>query len=358
MGQSGSLLPSPKDMPASERAAVLPGGPSLASFAARLRGSGKVVVLAGAGISVSAGIPDFRSPGSGLYHNLARYHLSRAEDIFTLGFFGSEPRPFFHLARELYPGNFAPTLTHYFLRLLQDKGKLLRIYTQNIDTLERVAGLTEEKLVEAHGSFASATCRSCGKHYSQAWMETALFGAGGVAGAAAAKKAAAAAAAASAAAGGAASIALEEVVVPHCAEDGCDGVVKPDIVFFGEDLPARFGALVKGDCREADALIVMGTSLTVAPVCTTPSMVPATCPRLLINRDAVNVESAEADTGAPVPKTKSPATGEEEGDDDDDGDGAGLNEVFRRLATGDRSSNTAFRFFLARQLPRDRKSVV
>jgi len=55
----------------------------------------------------------------------------------------------------LYPGNFDPTPSHHFIKLLQDKGRLLRHYTQNIDTLERVAGLNADKLVEAHGSFAT-----------------------------------------------------------------------------------------------------------------------------------------------------------------------------------------------------------
>jgi NAD-dependent deacetylase sirtuin 2 len=65
------------------------------------------------------------------------------------------------LAKELYPGNFKPTAVHYFVKLLEKKGVLLRNFTQNIDTLERVAGVSGDKLVEAHGSFAEAHCIDC-----------------------------------------------------------------------------------------------------------------------------------------------------------------------------------------------------
>jgi len=107
------------------------------------------------------------------------------------------PKPFFHLAKELYPGNFAPTPTHYFIRLLEEKGVLLRCYTQNIDTLEYVAGINPQKLVEAHGSFAKAHCLYCDAEYDGADIrETVLSG-----------------------------------KVPECTQ--CKkGVIKPDIVFF------------------------------------------------------------------------------------------------------------------------------
>ncbi|XP_063566902.1 NAD-dependent protein deacetylase sirtuin-3, mitochondrial isoform X11 [Gorilla gorilla gorilla] len=103
----------------------------------RARACQRVVVMVGAGISTPSGIPDFRSPGSGLYSNLQQYDLPYPEAIFELPFFFHNPKPFFTLAKELYPGNYKPNVTHYFLRLLHDKGLLLRLYTQNIDGLER-----------------------------------------------------------------------------------------------------------------------------------------------------------------------------------------------------------------------------
>lgn len=86
-----------------------------------------------------------------------------------------DPEPFFTLAKELYPGNFKPTPTHYFYKLLVQKGLLQRIYTQNIDTLERVAGIPGEFLVEAHGSFGSATCLKCRSKYEQEWVKEIVF---------------------------------------------------------------------------------------------------------------------------------------------------------------------------------------
>uniref|UniRef100_A0A8D2M3F8 NAD-dependent protein deacetylase n=1 Tax=Zonotrichia albicollis TaxID=44394 RepID=A0A8D2M3F8_ZONAL len=205
-----------------------------------------IVCMVGAGISTSAGIPDFRSPGTGLYSNLQSYNLPYPEAIFEIGFFKKHPEPFFALARELYPGQFKPTVCHYFMRLLQDKGLLLRCYTQNIDTLERVAGLDPELLVEAHGTFFTSHClrASCRQSYSLAWMRERIFSS----------------------------------LVPKC--EKCQGLVKPDIVFFGENLPSRFFALL-----ESTLLIIMGTSLQVQPFASLISRVPTNTPRLLINKE-------------------------------------------------------------------------
>ena len=83
-----------------------------------------------------------RTPGTGLYDNLQQYRIPDPTAIFDITFFACNPRPFFALARELYPGRYAPNLVHYFVRLLQEKGILLRNYTQNIDGLERSKFLT------------------------------------------------------------------------------------------------------------------------------------------------------------------------------------------------------------------------
>ncbi|XP_053418098.1 NAD-dependent protein deacetylase sirtuin-3, mitochondrial isoform X3 [Nycticebus coucang] len=167
-----------------------------------------------------------RSPGSGLYSNLQQYNIPYPEAIFELTFFFHNPKPFFTLAKELYPGNFRPNVTHYFLRLLHDKGLLLRLYTQNIDGLERVSGIPASKLVEAHGTFASATCTVCQSPFpgDNFWADV-----------------------------------LADRV-PRC--PACTGVVKPDIVFFGEPLPQRF-LLHVVDFPMADLLLILGTSLEV-----------------------------------------------------------------------------------------------
>lgn len=88
-----------------------------------------------------------------------------------MDFFRQNPEPFFVLAKELLPEGYKPTPSHYFLKLLHDKGLLLRHYTQNIDTLERMAGLPEEKIVEAHGTFFTGHCLECHDEYNLDWMK-------------------------------------------------------------------------------------------------------------------------------------------------------------------------------------------
>ncbi|KAF9429933.1 NAD-dependent protein deacetylase sirtuin-2 [Podila epigama] len=119
------------------------------------------LIVHGKGISTAAGIKDFRSPGTGLYDDLEKYNLPFPEAVFDIAFFKDTPSPFYRLAKELFPGKYRPTLTHYLLPLLAKKGLLLRSYTQNIDSLERMAGLPEHLLVEAHGSFRTSRCTQC-----------------------------------------------------------------------------------------------------------------------------------------------------------------------------------------------------
>ncbi|KAM9319064.1 NAD-dependent protein deacetylase sirtuin-3, mitochondrial isoform 2-T2 [Pholidichthys leucotaenia] len=192
----------------------------------------------------------FRSPGSGLYDNLQQYNLPYAEAIFEIGFFHKNPNPFFALAKELYPGNYRPNLAHYFVRLLHEKGQLLRMYTQNIDGLERLAGIPPQMLVEAHGTFATATCTVCLKKYEGEKLRPDVMSG----------------------------------MVPKCST--CKGVVKPDIVFFGEELPRHFFKYLT-DFPMADLLIIMGTSLEVEPFASLAGAVRNSVPRLLINRDLV-----------------------------------------------------------------------
>lgn len=211
----------------------------------------KIVTMVGAGISTSAGIPDFRSPSSGLYHNLQKYNLPYPEAIFEIEYFRENPQAFFKLAKELYPGNFKPTPSHYFVKMLAEKGLLLRHYTQNIDTLERVAEINEDLLVEAHGTFYTNHCIDCSKEYSMEWVKQEIF----------------------------------KDSVPTCVE--CNGIVKPDIVFFGENLPEKFYVLPHQDFKQCDLLIIMGTSLTVQPFASLIDFVSDHCVRLLINREKV-----------------------------------------------------------------------
>ena len=142
-----------------DRAVAASASRDLAGVAAAVASARNVVVLLGAGASVSAGIPDFRTPGVGLYDNLEKYgKLPFPEAVFDLTFFAQNPAPFYALCKELWPGNYAPTPTHHFVALLAAKGKLRRCYTQNIDSLESAAGVPTELVVAAHGNMDSATC--------------------------------------------------------------------------------------------------------------------------------------------------------------------------------------------------------
>ncbi|KAJ6508341.1 Sir2 family histone deacetylase Hst2 [Mycena sanguinolenta] len=209
-----------------------------------------IVLMLGAGVSTSAGIPDFRSPETGLYANLARLKLPYPEAVFEINFFRQNPEPFYTLAHELYPGKFRPTVTHSFIRLLAAHQLLHTCFTQNIDTLERIAGVPDEKIIEAHGSFATQRCIDCKRVYDDAKMKEKIL----------AKE------------------------TPRC--EKCSGLVKPDIVFFGESLPDEFIRAIP-HIAKADLLIIMGTSMTVQPFASLAERVMSVCPRVLINLDVV-----------------------------------------------------------------------
>lgn len=145
-----------------------------------------------------------------------------------------------------------PTKAHYFIKLLNDNGLLLRCYTQNIDTLESEAGIPHEKTVFSHGSFTAAHCVKCKEEQDVSIVKEAIF-------------------------------ADDIPMCPHCG----DGIIKPDIVFFGESLPERFFKLSEEDFPKCDLLIVMGTSLTVHPFAGLVSKVRPEVPRVLINMEKV-----------------------------------------------------------------------
>ncbi|KAL3663059.1 hypothetical protein V7S43_012000 [Phytophthora oleae] len=230
---------------------------TIQDVASLLRSSKKIVVLAGAGISVSCGIPDFRSE-NGIYSRLGEYNLPNPQCMFDIEFFRSNPRPFFAFAKELFPKSsgftFVPSRSHYFLKLLEEKGKLLRIYSQNIDMLEHAAGISHEHAVLCHGSFATATCLSCKRMFPNDAIRDDVL----------------------------------NQQVPMCQScNSPDGIVKPDIVFFGESLPRRFHDSIKSDEGEADLVLVMGSSLKVNPVRSIVSRFKKDTPMILINREPV-----------------------------------------------------------------------
>ncbi|KAF9081669.1 NAD-dependent histone deacetylase sir2 [Mortierella sp. AD031] len=245
-----------------------------------LRTSNRIMVLTGAGVSVSCGIPDFRSP-DGIYSRLSEFRLREPQQMFDLSFFKRRPEIFYSFAREIFPSNFTPSPSHNFIKLLEDKGKLLRNYTQNIDTLEQKAGI--QSVLQCHGSFATASCLRCRLQVPGDAIKDSIFK-------------------------------QEVVYCPKCGpptprqiapkfreeyyssdeESDSDSddyddtppppLMKPDIVFFREQLDSTFDDCLHADRREVDLLIVIGSSLKVAPVSSIIDALPSHVPQILINR--------------------------------------------------------------------------
>ncbi|XP_056630819.1 NAD-dependent protein deacetylase sirtuin-1 isoform X1 [Diorhabda sublineata] len=243
-----------------------------------LRGAQNIIVLTGAGVSVSCGIPDFRSR-DGIYSRLAIDfpNLPDPQAMFDISYFSQDPRPFFKFARDIYPGKFQPSPCHRFIKLLEKHKKLLRNYTQNIDTLEKEAEI--ERVIECHGSFATATCTKCGHKVRADQIRDHVL---------------------------AQKIPLCQECHPNVEsyvstddvrtnQEGMDyrelvqsGIMKPDIVFFGEGLPDTFHEAMTEDKSQCDLLLVIGSSLKVRPVALIPSSLPSHVPQILINREPLN----------------------------------------------------------------------
>ncbi|KAI9058267.1 DHS-like NAD/FAD-binding domain-containing protein [Trametes sanguinea] len=206
--------------------------------------------------SAGAGIPDFRYPKKGQdYHRsngsstlTAKLNLPYPRALFELSYFKFNPIPLYTLARELYPGRYRPTLTHSFIHLLAERGSLDTCYTENIDALERQAGVPADHLVEPHGSLATQCCVNCQAPYDREKMKAAV----------------------------------EKCEPAHC--ESCDGLVKPGVELHGELPQQRFTEKWQ-ELQNADLLFVIGTSLTIPPFAPLATLVPQDCPRVLIHMD-------------------------------------------------------------------------
>ncbi|XGW26076.1 hypothetical protein V3C99_007024 [Haemonchus contortus] len=217
----------------------------------------RILVLTGAGVSVSCGIPDFRSK-DGIY---ARLHVDFPDlpdptAMFDIRYFIHNPAPFYDFASEIFPGQFEPSISHKFIRQLEVNNQLLRNYTQNIDTLEKQAKI--EKVVECHGSFSKATCLKCLSKFDGDVIKDDVM-------------------------------AKRVARCPKC----LDGIIKPDIVFFGEELGKTFHTQMAADKDELDLLVVIGSSLKVRPVSLIPFSVDQNIPQILINREPLSGYQAD-----------------------------------------------------------------
>ena len=253
--------------------------------AALLRNSNNIMVITGAGISTSLGIPDFRSKETGFYSKLQGMGISEPEEVFDIHEFDYDPSTFYKLAAGVLPDlkRFSPT--HGFIRLLQDNGKLQTNYTQNIDNLEELAGIDKSRLIQCHGSFATATCRNCKAQVKGTEIFDDIR----------AKRVAKCRRCVEA-------IAAQESLIPKKKkrkpsrsddEDSDDdipqpGVMKPDITFFGEQLPNDFfKRFADTDSKTVDLVLVIGTSLKVAPVSEMPNYLPHDVPHIYISREPI-----------------------------------------------------------------------
>lgn len=223
-----------------ERQVATRTGSRAARLAELLAGSSCTVVLTGAGVSVPSGIPDFRTPGTGLWANVDPFEVAHI-DVFERDpvRFWSYYRPRFH---DL--GEKRPNAAHEALAELERRGLIEGVITQNIDRLHRAAG--SENVIEMHGSIETSSCRQCGEAYGIEAVEG-LFDDEGVA---------------------------------ICT--GCGGKVKPDVVLFGELLPAAAMARAQALAEAAELMICVGSSLAVHPVAGLPQLTLAGGGRLAI----------------------------------------------------------------------------
>lgn len=191
----------------------------------KLKNSRHTVALTGAGVSTASGIPDFRSPG-GVYSKYPEY-------VFDIDYFYTDPSSFYRFWKEaLLPMNQAkPNSVHLLLAELERLGFLKVTITQNIDRLHQKAG--SKNVIELHGNIYEHYCVKCGKEYGIDEVKELL----------------------------------DVNPVPYC---NCSGLIRPNIVFFGENLPSSALSEAMKHARNCDLMIVLGSSLVVYPAAQLP----------------------------------------------------------------------------------------
>ena len=231
-------------------------GPELYQAASQLLlESRSTVVLTGAGISTPSGIPDFRSPGSGLWEYVDPM------DVASIWGFRSDPARFYRWIRPLAAKMQAaqPNPAHLALAQLEELGLVHTIVTQNIDDLHSQAG--SQRVLHLHGQTQQAVCLECGlEQPAQELWETLL---------------------------------QDEDALPHCPE--CAGLLKPDVVLFGEALPPALLAEAQQAALSCDLMVVAGSSLEVMPAADLPLLAKRRGARLLILNLGQTLADSRAD---------------------------------------------------------------
>jgi len=219
-----------------------------------IKNASNIVVLTGAGISTPSGIPDFRSPGSGLWSQV------NSMEVASIITFRQYPEHFYDwvhpLAAKILSAQ--PNSAHFALARLEAAGKLNALITQNIDGLHQAAN--SQNVLEVHGHLREMTCIRCYKvKESGPIMEKFL----------------------------------EDGQVPRCA---CGGALKPNVILLGEQLPIQTIHQAKTSAAEADLMVVVGSSLETVPVADMPQQAVDRGSKLVI----VNYQETYMDSQAEV----------------------------------------------------------
>lgn len=212
-----------------------PASPALASTAAiedaavLIRKAERAVVLTGAGISTPSGIPDFRSEGTGLWSH------DEPLEVASLSTFRTAPERFFQWFQPLADCifNAEPNAAHLALAELERSGHLQTIITQNIDALHQKAG--SRHVIEMHGSLRTLSCTDCFRQFEADPFLGPYIATG---------------------------------KIPQCLN--CNGILKPDVILFGEQLPQSAWYEAQRAARQCDLMVVAGSSLEVLPVAGLP----------------------------------------------------------------------------------------
>ncbi len=208
---------------------------------ALLRAAEHVVALTGAGISTPSGIPDFRSESSGLWN------YANPFDVASLWAFHDHPERFYHWLRPILKQILAasPNAAHRVLADMERAGRVKAVITQNIDSLHQAAG--SQYVLELHGHTRSATCLACDHAIPSEPLLSQVLNGG---------------------------------QPPDCPR--CGGLLKPDVVLFGEPLPYSKLSAAQEAALACDVMLVVGTSLEVMPAADLPLLAKRRGARLIL----------------------------------------------------------------------------
>ena len=216
-----------------------------------IKESKKIVFFGGAGVSTESGIPDFRSK-DGLYNTMdVKFEKYSPEYLLSRDCLYKEPEVFFEFYRQkMNCEGIEPNITHKVLAQMEAAGKLTSVITQNIDGLHQKAG--SKRVWEIHGTTLKNYCKKCGKHYPPDY------------------------------------IFYNSESIPHCE---CDGIIRPNVVLYGESLPSFAWNEAYTELAKADLIIVGGTSLTVYPAAQFIEEQVRFKKVVLINRDTTPIDN-------------------------------------------------------------------